>query len=81
MSTTIEFDQFVSDLQDHIEDVTTFYVSTDELREVLTRMRNDGHTSIPGPEPRPAEAAHDTVLTRDTDTGELRIYDVIAGQG
>lgn len=42
-----EVERFVSDLQDHIEDVTTFYVSTDELREVLRRMAADGHASIP----------------------------------
>ncbi|MGN7186966.1 hypothetical protein [Microbacterium enclense] len=45
-----EVDQFVSDLQDHIEDVTTFYVSSDELREILGRMVDGGHRTIPEPE-------------------------------
>lgn len=44
-----EAERFVSDLQDHIEDVTTFYVSSDELREVLRRMSDDGHRELPNP--------------------------------
>lgn len=76
-----QLDQFVSDLQNHLDDVATVHVPTHELHEVLNRLRNDGHTAMPLPEPMGSDDAHDKVFTRDTDTGELRIYDVIAGQG
>ena len=42
-----EVERFILDLQDHIEDVTSFYVSQDELREVLRRLADDGHREIP----------------------------------
>lgn len=42
-----EVERFTSDLQDHIEDVTTFWISSDELVEVLRRLTDDGHREIP----------------------------------
>ena len=42
-----ETERFLSDLQDHIEDVSTFYISTDELREVCKRLVDDGHVTLP----------------------------------
>ncbi|MFB3980227.1 hypothetical protein [Microbacterium proteolyticum] len=39
--------RFVTDLQEHIETVTTFYIPQDELTTVLQRMAEDGHREIP----------------------------------
>lgn len=39
--------RFLTDLQEHIETVTTFYIPQDELSAVLTRMAEDGHREIP----------------------------------
>lgn len=42
-----EAERFYSDLQDHVEDVTTFYVSTTEVQEIVRRMLDDGHVTLP----------------------------------
>lgn len=42
-----EVARFLTDLQEHIETVTTFYIPQDELSTVLTRMAEDGHREIP----------------------------------
>ncbi|WOF23823.1 hypothetical protein N8K70_03845 [Microbacterium betulae] len=42
-----EAERFISDLQDHIESVTTFYVSQDELRDIIRGLRADGHVDLP----------------------------------
>ncbi|ALJ22327.1 hypothetical protein [Microbacterium sp. No. 7] len=39
--------RFLTDLQEHIENVTTFYIPQDELTTVLQRMAEDGHRDIP----------------------------------
>lgn len=39
--------RFLSDLQEHIETVTTFYIPQDKLTAVLQRMADDGHREIP----------------------------------
>ncbi len=39
--------RFLSDLQEHIESVTTFYIPQDELTTLLQRMADDGHREIP----------------------------------
>lgn len=50
-----EAERFVSDLQDHLEDVASFYVSTSELVEILTRLLADGHTTLPTRSPDGAD--------------------------
>jgi hypothetical protein len=53
-------------------------------RVKLSRRRVRSHLrgEVPSPEPRSGSTAgHDSILTRDTDTGELRVYDVINGEG
>jgi hypothetical protein len=42
-----EAERFISDLQDHIEDVASFYVSQDELVEVVRRLAEEGHRELP----------------------------------
>ena len=39
--------RFLTDPQEHIESVTTFYIPQDELTTVLQRMADDGHRTIP----------------------------------
>lgn len=45
-----EAERFVQDLQDAIEDISSFWIPTDELERVLTRMTEEGHVEIPTPE-------------------------------
>lgn len=48
----------------------------------LRRGRSLTTDETPSVEPRHGSAIeHDSILTRDTDTGELRVYDVINGEG
>lgn len=45
-----EAERFVQDLQDAIEDVSSFWIPTDELWRVLARMAEEGHVEIPTPD-------------------------------
>lgn len=43
----IEAVRFVSDLQDLIEEVSSFWIPTDELWRVVDRMADEGHREMP----------------------------------
>ena len=45
-----EAERFVQDLQDAIEEVSSFWIPTDELWRVLARMTEEGHVEIPTPD-------------------------------
>lgn len=45
-----EAERFVQDLQDTIEEISSFWIPTDELQRVLSRMTEEGHVEIPTPE-------------------------------
>lgn len=42
-----EAERFVQDLQDAIEDVSSFWIPSDELWRVLDRMADEGHATLP----------------------------------
>lgn len=45
-----EAERFVHDLQDAIEEISSFWIPTDELERVLARLADEGHVEIPTPE-------------------------------
>lgn len=45
-----EAERFVQDLQDAIEEISSFWIPTDELQQVLSRMAMEGHVDIPTPD-------------------------------
>lgn len=46
----VEAERFVADLQDAIEQVSSFWIPTDELWRVLARMNEEGHRELAVPE-------------------------------
>lgn len=44
-----EAERFVTDLQDAIEQVSSFWIPTDELWRILARMADEGHREIAVP--------------------------------
>ena len=42
-----EAERFVQDLQDSIEEISSFWIPSEELWRVLDRMADEGHAALP----------------------------------